>query len=491
VLAAVAGSTGKEWDRSICIYVFDARNGQLLRRLSGLPASVMDLAFSDNGRALAAVLLDGKGLRVWETTGWTPIGRDEDYGGQSSSRVDWHGEERLATTCHDGVVRLYRFQGGKLESLARQPAKGGKAPYGVSFSPDGQQIAVGFADSPSVAVLDGNDLSFRFAPSTADVRNGSLAKVVWSADGTSLVAGGDWRIGNAQQLRRWTQTGRGTPKDAGAFTGTLMDVRPLGGSAILFGSTNPTWGVLTAGGQAKLLGESPLADFSGQVRSFHVSADGETVRFGFRGYGREPALFSISNRRLVVGPKVLDEKGLNAADVASLDLTEWSDTVAPKLAGQPLRIAPLEMARSVAISKDTSFFVMGTGWNLRSFTAAGVKRWTVPAPGVAWAVNVTADGRLAVAAYDDGTIRWHRAEDGRELLAFFPHADKRRWVLWTPEGNFDCSEGAEGLIGWHVNQGKEKEALFHPVAKFSKQFHRPDLVQQALKQSGLEDPRGQ
>jgi len=30
---------------------------------------------------------------------------------------------------------------------------------------------------------------------------------------------------------------------------------------------------------------------------------------------------------------------------------------------------------------------------------------------------------LVVAAYDDGTIRWHRMGDGRELLALYVLAD--------------------------------------------------------------------
>src|SRR5690606_20131723 len=38
-----------------------------------------------------------------------------------------------------------------------------------------------------------------------------------------------------------------------------------------------------------------------------------------------------------------------------------------------------------------------------------------------------------VAAYSDGTIRWHDvANQGLELLALFPHADQQRWVLWAP-----------------------------------------------------------
>jgi hypothetical protein len=66
---------------------------------------------------------------------------------------------------------------------------------------------------------------------------------------------------------------------------------------------------------------------------------------------------------------------------------------------------------------------------------------------VAWAVNISDDGRLAIAAYADGTIRWHRLPDLEELLAFYADAgDRERWVLWTPLGHYDTSPGAEDLI---------------------------------------------
>ncbi len=94
--------------------------------------------------------------------------------------------------------------------------------------------------------------------------------------------------------------------------------------------------------------------------------------------------------------------------------------------------------------------------------------------------RLTADGRLALAAYGDGTIRWHRAADGGELLAFFPHRDGRRWVVWTPSGYWDASPGGETLIGWHVNRGDDREAVFHPAWRFGKKRHRPAVIDRIL-----------
>ena len=101
-------------------------------------------------------------------------------------------------------------------------------------------------------------------------------------------------------------------------------------------------------------------------------------------------------------------------------------------------------------------------------------------PAVAWAVNVTGDGRLVVAGYGDGTIRWHRIADGEEVLALFVHRDGQRWVAWTPQGYYDASANGDTLIGWQVNRGRDQAADFFPAAQFRERFYRPDVIARVL-----------
>jgi Caspase domain len=107
-------------------------------------------------------------------------------------------------------------------------------------------------------------------------------------------------------------------------------------------------------------------------------------------------------------------------------------------------------------------------------------------PGAAWHVNVTGDQRLVIAAYDDGTIRWYRLSDGKELLALFIHPDGQRWVVWTPQGYYDASVGADELIGWHVNHGYDRVPDFYPVSQFRDRFYRPDVIQRVLQTPNLD-----
>jgi Caspase domain len=138
------------------------------------------------------------------------------------------------------------------------------------------------------------------------------------------------------------------------------------------------------------------------------------------------------------------------------------------------------MSRSLAVRPDRTGFVLGTDWSLRSIAADGTQRWEQQVPGNAWGVNLAREGELVLAAYGDGTIRWHRWSDGKELLALFVHRDGKRWVAWTPKGYYMASAEADDLIGWHVNRGWEQPADFFPVARFRNQFSRPDIVRMVL-----------
>jgi Caspase domain len=53
-------------------------------------------------------------------------------------------------------------------------------------------------------------------------------------------------------------------------------------------------------------------------------------------------------------------------------------------------------------------------------------------------------------------------------------------VLWTPSGYYDASPGAEELLGWHVNRGRDAAADFFPVSQFRSTYFRPDVVAAVL-----------
>jgi WD40 repeat protein len=481
-LVAVSGWTGWDWDQRATIYIFDRASGRLLRRVGSLPSDVPHLAFSPDGGWLAASLGGGGGVHLFDVRSGVETGSDADYGGGGSFSAAFSPNgRRLLTSCDDGQLRLYTVQDGKLGPPLRVRPGGGKEPLSARFSPDGLRVAVGFIDTTVVQVLDAETLSEVARPVTTGVGGGDLSSVAWSADGRYLLAGGRWDIHGKSPVRRWPVADWSRYSDVPLTRETLEDLASLPDGGVLFAAGDPSWGVLDAAGQVRVRQDSPIADLRAHGDQLRLSADGRRVRFGFEVWSKDPHSFDVAGR--ILGA---DAPELTAARTTApgLDIQGWEDTTAPTLNGQPLALVQYEISRSVAIAPDGKRFVLGTEWWLRQFDSSGKELWKQPVPGTAWAVNISGDGRYVVAGYADGTIRWHRLADGVEVLALFPHADRKRWVVWTPEGFFDASPEAESLIGYHLNHGKEHEGEFVSAAQLREKFYQPGLIARRLDADG-------
>jgi len=485
-VVALGGATGWAWSSKSQVYLFDRASGRLLRNLTGLTNSIRTLAFSPDGQSLVATLGAGKGIWVWVDwrDGSAPL-IDSSYGNDAYG-AGWSREGRLATSSFDGQIRLYApgnaaRSGGALTPIGRQTAPGGNQPYTLAFTPDGSRIAVGYFDTTRVDVLDGASLEKLFSADTTGVTNGNLAAVAWSGDGQTLVAGGSWQAAQRgvwkMVLRRWAEGGRGPAQDTPSSISTIMDIAPMPGGGWLVGASDPAWGVLSSSGAWQPLAQLPIADLRNSTgQAFLLNANASAVQFGFEPYGKQPHVFDVRQRSLQAG--LLTDA--TAPRTSGTGVQNWEMNLNPTWNGQPLKLGPFETSFSLAGVPDTAEFALGAHFQLRLFNAQGQPKWAISGPGITWGVNIPPQGRVLVAAYGDGTIRWYRLSDGKELLAFFPHADRKRWVLWTPSGYYDASPGAEELIGWHLNRGQTQAADFFPASRFRDRFYRPDIIDRVL-----------
>jgi hypothetical protein len=297
-------------------------------------------------------------------------------------------------------------------------------------------------------------------------------------DGKSLYAG---RVGRGPFIvRKWSEGGKGPHKDLDAAELRINALVSLKDGGIAFASAYPSFGIFDAKDKKVLHVTPPIADYKSGKKSFLVSANGDRIQFCYEKLGKSPARFSVIERSLRT--YLILETGLWPAVTQTSDLliTDWEYATNPKLNGKPLRIGQDNMSHKVAISPGKNTFLLGTTRFLYLFDREGNQKWSIRVPGDAWDVNVSGDGRFALAALGDGTVRWYRMKDGKELLAFFPHLDRKRWVLWTPSGYYDASPGAEELIGWHVNNGRDQAADFFPISRFRSIYYRPDVVAKVL-----------
>ena len=477
---ACGGVTGTNFDGKTSIYLFDRETGAILRRVSRLPEVIASLAYSSDGRFLVATLAGKKGIQVYETAEYDLLFQDSDYAGESNS-ADFNGDSKLVTTSFDGYLRLYSLENKTFTLVKKEKLKGGQEPHFVKFSPDGSRIAVGYYDSSKIEVLSSLDLSYLYSPDTSGFSGASFIRLAWSWEGTHLYGAGRLWNGGRSVILKWSEGGKG-PWEAIVTDArnTITGLLPLKTGGVVFAAADPVLGTIGASGTPSLFKRSAIPDYRNNPQGLLISHDGATVEFAYELWGKTPARFSILDRLLGSPEPDRTPKAVKPPITRGLRVTDWSHSYYPKLNGVRIDLDDHETSHCLAISPDAKSFLLGTSWNLCLFDGEGEQVWSVPSHGETWAVNISGDGRVAVAAFGDGTIRWYRMKDGKEILALFPHGDRKRWVLWTPSGYYDASAGADELIGWHINNGKAKAADFFPISRFRSDYNRSDVVAKVL-----------
>ena len=456
--------------------VIDLSNGAI-RRIGVFAGNILKIAYSADGRLIAVGLYGQYGLRVFDAASGGELLADSDYR-DSVWGLAFAPDGGLVASSLDGELRRY---GPDLKLTIKRAAPDGDQPFNVAIDPSGRRLALGYFGQTPLSILDARTLTPLAKAQTADL-HGDLRSVAWSSDGATLVAGGgayaqfaqgEWRV----LLRRFDPDGRRQGADIAASSTLINDIQPCG-EGFVFATRDPSIGILSAQGIATVLQSPRTADMRGKVGSaLSVSPDAAVVRFGLGQGNTKPVVFDLAASSLTESPS--PAFGLAPARLEGLPVTDWRGN-APKFNGARLALSKDELSRALAIRPDATGFVLGAEWSLRAYDTKGEQRWARQLPGTAWGVDFSSDGDILVVACDDGTIRWLRWTDGRELLAFFVEPQSRKWVAWTKTGYYMASVGGEDLIGWHVNRGWDQEADFFPASQFRAQYNRPDIVQLVL-----------
>ncbi|MCZ6801364.1 MAG: hypothetical protein O7F12_12840, partial [Nitrospirae bacterium] len=397
---ACGGYTGITWNHTFSIYIFNRVTGELIQTLSNLPSSLGDLEFSPDGRILLAGLHGRTGWYAYRTSDFSLIAKDESFHPRSFVYgIAFDHAGRFATSSYDGFIRLYDYDFRVIAKI--QPSEA-KRPYGLAFSPDGTRIAVGFEDSQQVALLSGKDLSpLPTQPTMSKALTGTFTSVAWSQDGESLYAGGTARMNGTHFLRKWTAPKVQHFTDIPITQNTILDLIPLKAGGVAFAAASGTFGVLDAKANLSFSPKTAIADFRDNHQGLLLSEDGSVVQFAYTQFGKQPAQFSIETRVLSFPniPTIPLHPPLQNSQEISVG--EWLNTTTPTFNGKSLSWDNGEVSRSVAISPDHQFVVLGTSWNLRLYDQKGRQAWQTAIPDNAWGVNISKDQQVIVAALGD------------------------------------------------------------------------------------------
>jgi hypothetical protein len=262
---------------------------------------------------------------------------------------------------------------------------------------------------------------------------------------------------------------------------SVLDLAALPGGRFAYSSADGSWGVVGSKLDLQVAGE--VNDLRGAA-SLEASSDLRRIGWAY-GFGSKRASFDLAGR-VIAGPR----SGMNTA------LTRRSPTDTPLQAGfdaqgvarkrqtaevngVAITFGGVELASCGTYLRRSRDAILGTSKALYRVDGNGRTVWKLPTSAEVNAVVASEDDRLLVTAMSDGLIQWRRASDGAELLSLLTRPDGR-WIVWTPEGYFDASAGADALAGWVVNRGAENAAELFSLGRFRDRYHRPDVIDGVL-----------
>jgi len=476
------------WTVGDAIFFYRTDTGELFQQFKAPGGVTRDLEFSPDGKYLVAAFSDSYGADIYKSdnrslSSFTKYKTLTGYGNDCYN-VAFAPDNRMATVSFDGNLRLYN----SLFELVKKTTASETEPFAISFSPDGSLLAVGYKESPIIEVRSAYNLGLEYKPELGDMNvNGGLSSVCFSADGNYLYGGGSYfqKIDGSWWcvLRRWNRAGRGSYTDTQGCKNIITDIRAVSGrssvdAGVFIGGSHPDWGRIEAAGRQKIYREGELYSFrNSQFKYLKINASGDEITF--KPIDKPGLAFSLPKRAVTASGTL---KGVSAyTDKKNgIAISNWEDTHDPLFNGKKIDfLRQYERSRSVDIAAG-SRVVLGADWSIYGLSSQGKKLWETPVLGVAWAVNISGNGKVVAAANGDGVINWYRMTDGGLLLTLYVHPETKKWVLFTQNGYYDASPGAENYFGWHINGDEGGDSLFFPSSKFRNKYYRPDVIDNIL-----------
>jgi WD40 repeat protein len=481
------------------IRLFDFQTGEIQGLLKGHTDVILGLSFSPDANQLISSSAD-KTARIWdvhtrktlhELKGHT----DFIYGAAFSP------DGSLAVTgSNDDTLKLWNAKSGALIKTLKGHTEDVRS---LAFTPEGRYLLSGSLDK-TVRLWSGKTGDFIKVLAT---QNRTVDSLSISPDGTKVLTGHGLEYGE------WANNVFSIPsgKKITAFTKHInivlaTDISPDGKTAATGGAGNQEiylWDLTTGKVRQKMVGKGEC------TWSVGFTKDGRSIAWGkvnksnwsFNNYGFLRQSFQIKSDyrtyALSMGPELKTDDGF-LRGIESVG--PWSIRTKTGKIDKTLEILKNGRVvhtvtrgstdgydhRSLTLTPDgqtvisggmngtIASFNPGTGQKIHDF---------IGHTGDVWGVAASPDSRFLVSGSGDQTVKLWEIDSGRLLLTIFRGTDNE-WVAWTPEGYYTASLNGDKYVGWHINQGDNRSALYYPASRFSKQFYSPEITAKYLETGG-------
>lgn len=491
-------------ERPCCgdIRIFDFTTGRLVKRLQGHEGPVYDLAFSPDGSRLVSAAGDARAF-IWDVSAGVITHRLDGHD-DSVNRAIFAGNAAVITGSLDGTVRLWSANDGKeIEAIGNK----GSRIMALAVTGDATRLAVG-EESGRLSLWDIS--SSPVTPLGGMAFNWLIGALAFSPDQRHLIATCGYRCADhPEQVVIDTATGqRRTVYQGHDNSVRALAVHPKGRLVATAGGNRHQvhiWDLATGRVEAELGG------IGRAVWSVATNDPGDLISWGTKdpcpGETSCPRSFGDLGWELRLpdstsplwSPKSLDTDASSLrrakTDIRNLRLREKAggDLNRPDATLEVLRgdgvIARIRRDSTNGIGHTAFSFIRGLQ-GIVSGGAHGVLnlyRRPFGDPDIAfkghtnqvWAVAASRDGKLLVSGSADQTVRLWNIETGELIVSIF-NGDGGKWVMWTPQGYYASSADGDSLVGWHINQGPDKEARFVTAQQLRRHLYSPEIIRRAL-----------